>query len=128
MNITDLERAKTLFTGKASDVLRQFAFAGIAVIWVLRIDESAQPIPTELQPILALFGLALALDLLQYVISSVIWSIYYRWKLREKLAEATEFLEPRWITAPGYALFLSKMAIALVGWVLLLRYLITAWA
>ena len=127
MNITDLEKAKTSFTGKASDVLRQFAFAGIAVIWLLRIDKAAQPIPEVLKPLLALFGLALALDLLQYVVSSAIWTVYYRRKLREKLAEGTEFEEPSWMPAPGYLLFIGKMIAALIGWVYLVCYLSAKW-
>lgn len=127
MNLSDLERAKSTYTGKASDVVRQFAFAGIAIIWLLRLDKAAQPIPAELQPILALFGLALALDLLHYTVSSVIWTIYYRVKLRENLADGTEFAEPSWITWPGYLLFGGKIAAALTAWTCLAEYLGTSW-
>jgi hypothetical protein len=127
MNITDLKSAKDAYTGRASDVVRQFAFAGIAVIWLLKTTNTSAPIPRDLIPILALFGLALACDLLQYAVSSVIWVIYYRHKLGQHIAETTEFKEPRWITAPAYLLFIFKVVVALVAWVCLVRYLCNQW-
>lgn len=127
MNIGDVARAKDVFTGKASEVVRQFAFAGIAVIWLVRTDKPAHPIPESLVPVLALFGAALASDLLQYAIASLIWTIYYRAKLGEKLAEGTEFEEPGWLPFPGYILFTLKIVSALVAWFWLTQYLVRMW-
>jgi hypothetical protein len=127
MNIGDLERAKDVFTGKASDVVRQFAFAGIAVIWLLRIDKSTHPIPQSLAPALALFAVALACDLFQYAISSLIWTVYYRKKLRENLAGDAEFEGPPWLPMPGYVLFYLKILTALAAWLCLAKYLVEMW-
>lgn len=127
MKIRDLERAKDVFTGKASDLVRQFAFAGIAVIWLVRTSNSAHPIPESLAPVLALFGVALAGDVLQYAISSLIWTVYYRNKLRENLADDTEFEEPGWLPKPAYVLFWLKIVAALAAWLWLTKYLIEMW-
>lgn len=127
MNIGDLTRAKDVFTGKASDVVRQFAFAGIAVIWLVRTDKSVHPIPESLVPVLALFGAALAGDILQYAVSSLIWTVYYRKKLSENLANDTEFEEPGWLPKPAYVLFWLKIIAAMVAWLWLTRYLIDMW-
>lgn len=127
MNITDLKNAKDAYTSRASDVVRQFAFAGIAVVWLLKTADPAEPIPQDLIPILALFGFALACDLLQYAVSSAIWVIYYRRKLGEHLAETTEFKEPSWITAPAYTLFIFKVVVALIAWFCLVKHLTSQW-
>lgn len=128
MKIADLERAKDLYTAKASDTVRQFSFAGIAVIWLLRIDKSVEPIPPSLAPVLTLFALSLAADLFHYAISSLIWACYYRKKLRDKVPETLEFSEPGWITIPGYTLFTLKIAFAIWAWVMLAKYLVLMWA
>jgi hypothetical protein len=127
MKIGDVERAKDLFTGKASDVVRQLAFAGIAVIWLVRADKSAHPIPVHLVPALTLFSVALACDLFQYTISSVIWSVYYRRKLGENLADGTDFPVPVWLPFPGWCFFILKVGVTLVAWVWLATSLIEMW-
>lgn len=127
MNLTDLQRAKDANTAKASDVVRQFAFAGIAVVWLLRSASSEQPIPAPLIPALILFGVALICDLLQYVVSSVIWTFYYRRKLKQNIAETTEFQEPRHITLPAYLLFAIKILLSIVGWAVLACFLVEEW-
>ncbi|WP_148649660.1 hypothetical protein [Lysobacter antibioticus] len=127
MNIADLQRAKDSNTAKASDVVRQFAFAGIAVVWLLRSANAAEPIPAALIPALPLFGLALACDLLQYVVSSIIWTTYYRLKLKQHIAETTEFDEPWLITLPAYVLFAVKIIFSIVAWVVVACYLVGNW-
>ena len=127
MNLTDLQRAKDANTAKASDVVRQFAFAGIAVVWLLRSANVAEPIPAALIPALVLFGAALICDLLQYVISSAIWTIYYRRKLKQHIAETTEFQEPRLVTLPAYILFAAKIFLSITAWAVLACYLIEKW-
>lgn len=127
MNIADLQRAKDGYTAKASDVARQFAFAGIAVVWLLRSANAAEPIPAELIPTLALFGLALAFDLLQYVVSSIIWAGYYRMKLKQNIAETTEFEEPRLITLPAYVLFFGKIIFSIMAWAVVACHLVDNW-
>lgn len=127
MNLMDLQRAKDNNTAKASELVRQFAFAGIAVVWLLRSANAAEPIPLALVPALVLFGIALTCDLLQYVLNSLIWTVYYRRKLKQHIAETTEFQEPAAITLPGYILFFAKIALSLAAWTVLAFYLIEKW-
>lgn len=127
MNLADLQRAKDTNTAKASDVVRQFAFAGIAVVWLLRSANAAEPIPTALIPALALFGIALTCDLMQYVFGSAIWAIYYRKKLKQQVAETAEFQEPWFITLPAYALFGAKIILSIAAWAVVSCYLSDNW-
>ncbi|MGO1003927.1 hypothetical protein [Lysobacter sp. CA196] len=127
MNLADLQRAKDTNTAKASDVVRQFAFAGIAVVWLLRSADAAEPIPTALIPALALFGIALTCDLLQYVVGSVIWTTYYRMKLKQNISETTEFQELWFITLPTYTLFAVKIILSIAAWAFVAYYLAGNW-
>jgi len=68
-------------SGKASDVQRQLAFAGIAIIWVFRVSNvGEQKIPTELIYSATLFITAIAFDLLQYLSAAIMWGTYARRK------------------------------------------------
>ena len=66
------------FSGKASDITRQLAFAAIAVIWLFKTDAPTGEI--TIPPALILPGIlivaSLAADLLQYVAASLIWGGY----------------------------------------------------
>jgi len=71
-------------SGMASTVSRQAAFAGIALIWIFKAQDAAQPativLPNELiMPSLA-FIISLAFDLLQYVLGAAVWGSYCRFK------------------------------------------------
>lgn len=129
MKIGDVKDAKNNYTSKTSDVVRQLAFAGIAVIWLVRTntDKAVHPVPSELVPALALFSLALACDLLHYTVSSLIWSVYYRIKIGENLSECTPFEEPSWLPFPGWFFFTLKILILLAAWGWLAIYLINRW-
>lgn len=58
------ERSKD-YSGKVSDLIRQYAFAGIAMIWVLRPD-GGQIEDEMVVPAIMLF-VGLMLDMLQYI-------------------------------------------------------------
>lgn len=97
----------------ASDVARQLALAGFAVLWVFKIDTVAGPrVPHAYLPAAISFGLALLLDLLQYGAASAVWSIhrmrvssaarrdYARWKQRYETIAAHEQHRVLVATAP----------------------------
>ena len=112
MKLADCLERYEYFSGKASDILRQLGFAGIALIWVFR-DESQYNIPAELVPAGILIVIGLALDLLHYVTGTAIWGIYHRWKERHG-GKGTEFLAPRSINWPTLTLFWGKV-FAMIG-------------
>ncbi len=101
MELKDARAAADTFSGKASDVSRQLAFAGIAVIWILRVGDKTGGIQYAgalLLPLL-MFVASLALDLLHYVYGAVAWLSFHRIKeleLKDAPAE-TKTKAPRWI-------------------------------
>jgi hypothetical protein len=129
---------------KASDVARQLALAGLAVVWIFKTDQGggAYAVPHALLwPSVLMMG-TLACDLLQYGAAAALWGGYNRLKERQlfeetktaKTSGATnvpeakdrEFLAPTWLNWPGLAFFWGKLVLVTVGYVLLLRFVISA--
>jgi hypothetical protein len=107
---------------KSSEINRQLAFAGIAIIWVFRTDSGGkQIVPAGLFFPGLLLVLGLSFDLLQYVIKSEIW--YLVTHRREK-AGIIEFVVPEWINYPGDILYWMKIVATIIAYSLLLRFLV----
>lgn len=128
MKIADYRTTFYQFTGKVSDITRQLSLAGLAVVWVLKLgNESAFQIPLVLLlPALA-FLLALAFDLLQYVVGAITWRDYYRDLETRDLPQGVVDREehdfgyhPLSKEKPINFFFWSKTAFALAGWLGLL--------
>lgn len=79
--IDDYKSDYYYFTGKASDINRNLALGGIAIIWIFKTTALGEPtIPKELLfPLIALV-ISLALDLFQYIAGGIIWFIFYKYK------------------------------------------------
>jgi len=75
MKLDDYRETFYSYTGKASDISRQLAFAGIAIIWIFKKDlpGAGLTVPRELIVPGLLIVLALGFDLLQYCLGTVIW-------------------------------------------------------
>ena len=84
MKISEMRSAYYEASGNVSELSRQFAFAGIAIIWVLKVgnDGGGIPFSTELVMPLYSFVAALALDLTQYIYKTVVWGAFnhFCWK------------------------------------------------
>src|SRR3546814_16838599 len=67
-------------SGNASAAARQIAFAGIAVVWVFNkpLADRTLNLPEQLAGVLLLLCIALALDLLQYTLSTSTWGFWSR--------------------------------------------------
>jgi hypothetical protein len=71
-------------TTKASDICRNLALAGIAIIWIFKNTETSVPIiPKELVTALFLLVTCLTLDLSQYFIKGIIWYNFFSKKEEE---------------------------------------------
>lgn len=122
MKIADAKAAYETLSGKASDIVRQLSLAGIALIWLFRAGPISSPILQD--PLLrgALFiFLALSSDLLQYLVGTATWIIYFRIKEKEGFGIDQEFEAPSWINYPTWSLFWVKaafMVIAYFGFIL----------
>jgi len=119
------------FSAKLSDVSRSLAFAGLAIVWIFKVDTGTGPRPPEtlLAPAI-LLGLGLALDLLQYLAQTTVWGIF-QWhhdrKLRDPATEDPDLDAPSWLRWPGFIFFVTKLAVVMVGYCLLLAYLLSLW-
>ena len=124
MILSDYRDAYYELSGKASDVARQLAFAGIALIWIFH-ETGGNPIAIP-HPLLwpaACFICGLAFDLLQYVSGALIWGAFHRYEEKRLGVDSKKALSaPDWFNWPGIAFFWGKLFLVLAGYFLLLRY------
>jgi len=127
-----LEEAKQAFYDASetlSDNTRKLCFAGIAIIWILKVaDRTAAGIPfnTVLFASLIFFVVALIFDAVQYLYKTIAWWCYQRIKHQEGVAEDDEVEEPPYISLPTWLLFAGKLVACGIGYAQLLRYMWTA--
>jgi hypothetical protein len=115
------------FSGKASDISRQLAFAGIAIIWLFKKDTlPGLSIPRELllPGILILFSLTL--DLFHYCLGSIIWRTFYRSKEKSGTSEDKELEHSEWLERPISFLFAAKIILMLLAYIWIIRYFLNA--
>lgn len=127
MNLTDYRASYYEFSGKASDVARQLAFAGIALIWIFH-ETGAGPIviPKRLIWPAAFFICGLGFDLLQYAAGALIWGAFQRHHEKLLGPDSKKALSaPPWFNWPGIFCFWSKLALVLAGYALLLGYVLS---
>lgn len=122
LKLADVREAYYTYTAKASDIARQLAFAGIAIVWVFSGGGGSTGAPVHVPRDLTLIGLvlviALASDFLQYVWASGAWGILGR--LREQRQRATaDLLAPLWINYPTDVFFWTKLILVTLAYVLL---------
>ena len=84
MKISEAREFYYFNTGKTSEIVRQLALAGIAVVWIFKTGQTQ--LPSELILPLSLIIATLILDLLQYFVAATIWGLYSRYQ--EKVCEA----------------------------------------
>lgn len=129
MKLSEYKQDYDALTGKASDVARHLAFAGIAIVWIFRSGEgTAVKLPDQLVFALSLFGAALLFDLLHYVVASVIWGSFHRQE-EQKLSGAAEDPDvdaPAWHNRPAIVFFALKIVAVVVGYVVMLVFLLSS--
>ena len=117
MHLADAKSAYETLSGKASDIVRQLSLAGIAIVWLFRVGSDKAPVIDQnlLRAALFIF-LALFLDFLQYLVGTVIWFLYFRYKEKHGATENDEFLAPEKLTWPTWVLFYLKSTMMLVAY------------
>lgn len=124
MNREKLRADYDYFSGKASDIARQLAFAGIAIIWVFKTDQAGRyVVPSELFLPGTLIVLGLALDFLHYIVATAIWGIYNRIKEKQHVGEDEDFKAPPIFNWPALIFFWAKVAAIAAAYFFLLRFL-----
>jgi hypothetical protein len=126
MTLDDLWSDVHAVTAKLSDVSRQAAYAGLAVVWIFKTgDPSKYHLARTLLWAGALFALALAFDIAQYA-----YAVVRKWRnarqeetLRGVDYKGRSITLPKEINYVPYALFALKVAIVALGYVIMLSYL-----
>jgi hypothetical protein len=124
VKLQDYRETSYEFSGKASDLSRQLAFAAIALIWVFKIDVAGQPaIPSGLILPSVLVVTSLTLEMLQYCAGWLIWRHAYRSKEKAGVAEDVELDH-----SPGWELtivtfFVLKIICILVAYIWIFFFL-----
>lgn len=127
--VDDYKKDYEYFTGKASEISRSLAFAGIALIWIFKTtsEDGSFEIPSLLIAPLIWLGSTLILDLFQYISGGLIWLIYYRLKERQinkkKIAADDDIKAPRILPLIIHLFYWSKLVAIVVAYILLLRFL-----
>lgn len=117
------------FTGKASDIIRNLAFAGIAIIWIFKTTSTDGSLKIPIILIIPLIWLVitLALDLCQYIVGGLIWFIYYRFIESEikkgKISENDDIKAPGILPAIIHLFYFSKLASIVVAYIFLFLFL-----
>jgi hypothetical protein len=142
-----LEDTRSIYnerSAKASDVSRQLALGGLAVIWIFKTDlgGAAFSVPHDLGQPAFLMMVVLSLDLLQYTVAALAWGLFNR-HMEKKLEEARgalessgkappadyaqteEFSAPRYINWAALALFWGKLAVLAGGYYYLFSFVVT---
>lgn len=86
-------------------------------------------LPKELLPPLSFFVIGLALDLLHYVISTVIWGRFQRREEKKltDISEDPEISAPAYYNWPSNTLFWVKLLSIACGYVLLITFFWSLW-
>ncbi len=120
MRLSDARNAYYEASGKLSDIGRQLALAGFAIIWVFKSDTNGVvQVPPELGAPAFFLALTLALDLLQYVSRTLAWGWFHRiTEKREAHPEKDPTVSaPAWLNRPAMSFFVAKLLSLAVAYV-----------
>ncbi len=125
MKLSYIRDSFDTFSGKAGELTRQMALAGIAVIWIFKTDnaKSHYSLPPELYKPLYLFCACLLTDLLQYVYGTIAWGIVLR-IFKAKLDDDNIKVSKN-INTPTWVLFVLKIGVLIAAYVFLLSAIIS---
>lgn len=135
MTLKEIREDYVRYSTKVSELSRNLSYAGIGVIWIFKhanisdVDVSTfmGSIPSELRYPLILFVAALVLDLLQYVIQTIIWYPYYVGKKKKHKGENEENVilqEPEIYNVIPWCFWIFKLIIVVVAYFILGLFLL----
>jgi hypothetical protein len=124
--LAEARQAYYELSGKASDAVRQIGFAGIAIVWLFKTDSGGVvTVPDGLLVPGLLIVAGLFLDLLQYVLATVLWSAFTRRRERAGTRPDEQVSAPAAINWPANACFYLKILLILSAYVGIGLYLAT---
>src|SRR5688572_21016647 len=111
MKLEEFKKDADFFSSKASEMTRNLAFAGIAVIWIFKNPLANTPtLATQLLPVdlilpLGLFCLSLISDLLQYLAGFIATDSFHRSQEKKGKKPSDEVTANPLINIPTYLFF-----------------------
>ncbi|MGA2669453.1 MAG: hypothetical protein ABSF32_11160 [Ignavibacteria bacterium] len=128
MKLSEFKADSYFYSSKVSDICRQLAFAGIAVIWIFKNTDGVIPVIADsLVKPLFLFAVSLAFDLLQYISGTIVWTIFFRINekgLSDVAKDDKELSASIWWSSPIWLFFGLKIITVAIGFSLLIDFLL----
>ena len=126
MKLSEIRTAYEDLSRKLSDINRQLCFAGFAIIWIFNKSMGDFSVPQDLYLPAFLLCSALFADLLQYVISSASWYIYYlKNRSSENKDDDIEVNESEKLNIIPWILFFIKIILLIIGYIFIGIFLIS---
>lgn len=127
MQLKEYKKEAYELSGIASNLIRQFAFAAIAIIWIFKFDKPEQNLlPPELIRPLIFIVVTLVLDLLQYLIPAIIYTIFFLYHERKNKGKTdVEIKASFYYTIPNIVCFIFKIIGLGCGYFYILQFLMS---
>ncbi|HEY7405863.1 MAG TPA: hypothetical protein VIB39_20225 [Candidatus Angelobacter sp.] len=123
MKLSGVRENYYFHSGKVSDIIRQMALAGVALIWVFKAEVQGQSrIPNDLMPAAVLIVLGITLDFLQYVSGTLMWAIWARKLEKESKQDDDSVALPDWINYPALVFFWTKIPTIVAAYVIFICF------
>lgn len=125
MKLSEAKEAFYHFTDKLSNINRQIAFAGIAIVWIFKISDGENTVICDelVVPSILLIA-ALGLDILQYLYQSIAWAIFYRYHEKKDPKKDPDILASPCMNYPSWLLFILKVLVVIIAYGFILSYLV----
>ncbi len=129
MKLEDYKQDYYWYSGKASDVARQLAFAGIALVWIFKsTSQSGVVLPKCLLWPMLFLGIGLAADLLQYITGTIVWGCFHHHHEQKEPDDPKhnpDLYAPIGLSIPISVFFVIKLCTVVIGYSLLIKYLLS---
>lgn len=125
MKLSEYKKTSTAYTSKASDITRQLALGGLAIIWFFK---DGKIIDARLLIPLITLPLALMADLAQYVIGGYTWNGFFVRNEKEAIKNQQvdpDIKAPRNLNRPIYIFYWIKIILVLISYLLIINFLLT---
>ena len=123
--LSDFRADYERYTTKLSDVNRNIALAGIAIVWIFKKTNGADVlISSELIIPSILLVCGLGFDMLQYIYQSIAWAIFYGYHEKKLKKEDEELEAPEAMNYASWSFFGLKVLSVIVAYVFILKFLI----
>lgn len=127
MKLCDYKETYEYFSGKLSDINRNLAFMGFGVVWILigGLDNFKHGvIPNALEWVLGGLVLTLILDLIHYIYQTIVWHCYFNYLEKRFGFKFNKLISaPCWVNRWSWVIFWCKVAVMLISYIWLLRYI-----